>query len=113
MIGLSSVDRDDPKNQSIWSRGEMSGHVRREPNPHLLQRELIRVLIINMVILGSISVFMSACPGGKPAVQAEGPCQSVGDRCRIRAGVLGVCSPAEGIKNPETGRSMLICTPQH
>ena len=113
MLGSTSDDKDHLNDPTTETRGEMSHHTRRERSPHSHQRELIRVLVAQVMILVIISVFMSACPGGEPAAQIEGPCQSIGDRCRIRAGVLGVCSPAEGLKNPKTDRSMLICTPQH
>jgi len=74
------------------------------------QRRVIVPVMLGFMLLVISAVLGSGCPGGEPAVNLEGSCQKVGDRCRLRVGVLGVCSPTAG---GTSVNSTLVCTPQH
>lgn len=68
-----------------------------------------KVLRLSMILI-YLSLSLSACPGGETPQKLENQCQTVGARCRLKPGVLGVCSPA----NPTAQvSSKLMCTPQH
>ena len=49
--------------------------------------------------------------------QVEQPlCKKIGERCRLRPGVLGVCSPSQPMNNgliQQIAPNPLHCTPQH
>ena len=79
---------------------------------HLTQspKEIARSVLLSLVLFTISLILGSGCPGGEPAVELDKECQTVGDLCRIRDGVLGVCSPTE---SGSSIRSTLICTPQH
>ena len=74
------------------------------------QRRVIVPVMLGFILLVIATALGSGCPGGEPAVNLEGKCQKVGDRCRLRVGVLGVCSPTAG---GASAKSTLVCTPQH
>jgi len=80
---------------------------------HISQRTSMMPMMFKLIMMYALVQIGSGCPGGEPTTQLEGRCLKIGDRCRIRAGVLGICSPTEGQSSTNPTDSTLICTPQH
>lgn len=60
-----------------------------------------------------LALMLTGCPGGEPASKSAQPCETVGARCLIRPGVLGVCDVGERGASSSTTRRALTCVPQH
>lgn len=85
--------------------------ISRQQRTQISTRFTLYALIIAFSSL--ITVIGSGCPGGTPQDNLDGPCESVGTRCRLKPGVLGVCSPTQGGGRGQARADSLICTPQH
>lgn len=81
-------------------------------------RELKRTVSpLAILILALCVLSVMGCPGGESAQSYKngqrGRCESVGTRCRLRSGVLGVCDVKPTSQENVSARAELICTPQH
>lgn len=78
----------------------------------VFSRHIIFIFRVSAGLFTLMLLFtLIACPGGTPASSMSENCSTLGQRCQISPGVLGVCSPTTSDEaSPQT---RLQCTPQH
>ena len=85
--------------------------------PSCFKALLVMFFCISVVACSSCEQHNESRSHHQASSSDESRCVKVGERCRIRKGVLGVClpgAPASDHKTPlVTAENRLICTPQH